>query len=288
MRFARGVFAIVFSLGLAGAAAAQPPVWIAHSGATTILLFGSVHLLPKGLDWRPPALTAAIARADEIWFELPIGGDSDAEAIRLVQTTGLLPAGESLHVLLPKAEDARLNHAGVALGLPPALFDRMRPWLADLTISLAFDAKAGALPDEGVERKLQGLAPATAVRKAFETPTEQIALFADAPLKEQIASLDVDLRDIADDPDSFQRVVNDWMAGDLVALRKEDLEPLRKASPAAYARLITERNQRWAAVLTRRLATPGEVVVVVGVGHLIGPGGVPALLRKAGFTVEGP
>jgi uncharacterized protein YbaP (TraB family) len=29
-------------------------------------------------------------------------------------------------------------------------------------------------------------------------------------------------------------------------------------------------------------------VVVVGVGHLIGPGGVPALLRERGFSVDGP
>jgi uncharacterized protein YbaP (TraB family) len=32
----------------------------------------------------------------------------------------------------------------------------------------------------------------------------------------------------------------------------------------------------------------GRTVVVVGVGHLIGPGGVPARLRALGYSVTGP
>ena len=30
------------------------------------------------------------------------------------------------------------------------------------------------------------------------------------------------------------------------------------------------------------------IVVVVGVGHLVGPGGVPELLRGKGIRVDGP
>ena len=37
-----------------------------------MVIFGSVHVLPPGLDWRPKALDAALAKADDLWFELPI------------------------------------------------------------------------------------------------------------------------------------------------------------------------------------------------------------------------
>ena len=73
-----GALALTAALGLAlwlGAgspAQAKPPMWIVRSPHATLVLFGSIHLLPAGLDWRPATLDDALARADELWFELPI------------------------------------------------------------------------------------------------------------------------------------------------------------------------------------------------------------------------
>jgi len=52
--------------------------------------------------------------------------------------------------------------------------------------------------------------------------------------------------------------------------------------------MISNRNQRWARTLSRLARKPGRNVVIVGIGHLVGPDGVPALLRAQGLTVEGP
>jgi uncharacterized protein YbaP (TraB family) len=41
-------------------------------------------------------------------------------------------------------------------------------------------------------------------------------------------------------------------------------------------------------VLDARLKGHGHTVVVVGIGHLIGPDGVPARLRALGYSVTGP
>ena len=90
------------------------------------------------------------------------------------------------------------------------------------------------------------------------------------------------------DPDLFHRVLEEWLAGDQAALSKDALDPLAKTSPDMYRRLVTDRNRRWAARLSERLQGDGVIVAVVGAGHLIGPGGVPALLRDRGFSVEGP
>ena len=52
--------------------AAHPALWTVHSKNATVYLFGSIHLLPPGLDWRPPALEDALNKAKDVWFELPI------------------------------------------------------------------------------------------------------------------------------------------------------------------------------------------------------------------------
>ena len=53
-----------------------------------MILFGSVHLLPAGLDWRPAALSDALTRADDLWFELTIDQSTEAAVRRLIVPRG--------------------------------------------------------------------------------------------------------------------------------------------------------------------------------------------------------
>jgi hypothetical protein len=146
----------------------------------------------------------------------------------------------------------------------------------------------GAQEALGVENQLQASTPPRLVRRAFETPAEQVALFDGAPLPEQIASLEETLGEMETDPDQYQKLLDAWMAGDVAALERESLAPLRDASPALFKRMLTDRNDRWMGPIATRLAGKGRTVVVVGVGHLIGSGGLPARLRALGYSVEGP
>jgi len=51
------------ALLLPATAWAKPPVWTARGPGATIVLFGSVHILPHDLDWEPDALKQALAQA---------------------------------------------------------------------------------------------------------------------------------------------------------------------------------------------------------------------------------
>jgi hypothetical protein len=276
------------ALLIAPSAIAQPPLWTVRTPHATLILFGSIHLLPPGLDWEPPALAAALARANEVWFELPIDDLTDGEAGRLAQDRGLLPKGDSLFNHLSAREMTRLSNAGIRVNIPAKFLAPMRPWLAEVTLSLAQDGQAGAIAGQGVEQQISLQAPPAAHRRAFETAGQQIAFLASAPMADQVASLDETLGEIIDDPGLYQRVVRTWLDGDLAGLQKDALDPLAKASPRLYRRLITDRNRRWSGILARRLEGSGVIVVVVGTGHLVGPRGLPALLRAKGLTVQGP
>ena len=190
-RFARAAasLAAALSLGWAPAAIAKPPVWVVHSAKATIVLFGSIHLLPPGLDWRPPELDAALARADELWFELPITPETDAEASTQSIARGALPKGRSLMAMLSPDDARALVAAGLSLNCAPEALDRMQPWMADLTLSVAEDARSGASASDGVEGQIQASAPPTARRRAFETAKQQIGFLAGSPLPDQLASL---------------------------------------------------------------------------------------------------
>ncbi|MGE5500443.1 MAG: TraB/GumN family protein [Ignavibacteriales bacterium] len=286
--FKRIALPLLAALATALPASAQPPVWVVRDQDSTIVLFGSVHMLPPGLNWRPEALDTAIRDADDLWFELPLNATDSQAAARLAIERGTLPKGQKLVDKLSPSGRRRLEAAARRMNLSIDALNRMRPWLAEVTVGVAQLAGGGANGSDGVERTLNNDAPATAQRRAFETPEQQIAFFADAPEKDQVASLENSLREMEKDPGAYSKLVAAWLAGDTQALEREGLKPMRRASPTLYDRLVVKRNARWTDMIARRLAGSGETVMVVGAAHLIGKDGVPAMLRRRGLHVEGP
>ncbi len=288
MRRACALLLALAALGLSGPARAQPPVWVVRDADSELVLFGSVHILPPGLDWEPPALARALAAADDLWFELPINPAAEAETARLAAELGLLPPDQSLFKRLPPAEAERLLKVAALYDVSPAVLDRLQPWLAEVALAGGAYRRAGADPSAGVERAIAAAAKPQAELRAFETPAEQMAILSQAPWREQVASLRQTVREMETRPDQFATLVKAWMDADLGALDREALAELRKAAPGLFRTLVTERNERWTRMLDERLKGHGRTVVVVGVGHLIGPDGVPARLRALGYSVTGP
>ena len=287
-RLWRAIAGALAALAFAGAAAAEPPVWVVKDKDSEVVLFGSVHILPPGLDWTPPALDRALKAADDIWFELPIDPQSEADTAALATQVGVLPPDGSLYKMLSPEDAALMSRVAAAYDVSPALLDRLQPWLAEIALAGGAYRRMGADASSGVEKIIAAMATPNAKRRAFETPAEQIALLSSGTEDEQVASLRETMQELEDKPDEFQLLVKAWIDGDVVALDKEALEPIRKTSPNLFRRLVTERNARWTEVLDARLKGHGKTVVVVGIGHLIGPDGVPARLRALGYSVTGP
>jgi uncharacterized protein YbaP (TraB family) len=288
-RILTGLCAALLSLAaIAAPARAAPPVWVVKDADSEMLLFGSIHVLPPGLAWRPAALDAGLKRADDLWFELPAGPAAEQEISRLAASTGVLPPGQSLFTLLTPKDAQLLLRAAEGLGVDKTTLDRLEPWLAEVAIAAAAYRAAGADTQFGVEKMVEAAAPPRVRRQALETPAEQLSLFDQSPLAEQIASLNQTVRELQEDPEGYNKLVRAWLAGDVTTLDQEALEPMRQASPGVFQRLVTDRNARWVVELDGRLKGKGRTVVVVGVGHLVGADGLPARLRALGYSVTGP
>jgi uncharacterized protein YbaP (TraB family) len=290
MRRIAALFAVLLVplLALAGAAWAAPPVWIVRDADSEIVLFGSLHLLPAGVDWKPAALTRALGEADDLWFELPLDSAATAEIQQRALARSHLPAGQTLSALLSRTGRKRLARICKQVGVPLGAVNRMQPWYAETALGVAVYRQQGAIAEEGVERQIIAAAPPGAELKAFETGGQQIDMFSQGSQADQLRSLEDSLRELETDPGFVPRLVKMWTSADVRGLDKQVIDKMRRADPAQYRRLLVDRNHAWLPLIEGRLAGSGHTVMVVGVGHLIGKDGIPALLRARGFRVEGP
>src|SRR6185436_19829808 len=111
--FALSAVALLVSLASVSArevAAPTPALWRVEGPKGDIYFFGSMHLLPKALAWRSPALEGALKEADQLVFELDMDQAQSEQAMGdLVVKYGFLPRSESLHEMLAPEHRERLD-----------------------------------------------------------------------------------------------------------------------------------------------------------------------------------
>ena len=272
------------------APAGEPALWRIADSDSEIWIFGSVHMLPAGVEWRNDRLNAAFASADEFITETATGPEA-LEAFQQASTQhGAMPAGERLSDRLSRQDQVRLRRAINANGLDSAAVEGTRPWLVALQLSLMAAMREGQSPDNGVENILFAEAARDGKRMSyFETPDEQVRILADLPPDAEAHFLAVTLREIEGDSAAAMAAMDEaWAEGDTVTLDRMLAEQWREAGPVVHEAMILRRNRAWADEIAERLDSSGTIFIAVGAAHLLGDGSVIDLLRDRGVTVEGP
>ncbi|MEI6485880.1 MAG: TraB/GumN family protein [Sphingomonadales bacterium] len=275
---------LLLAPALAVPALAVPAMWQVGEGASQITIFGTVHALPKGQDWLTPAARAAFDRADTLVVEM-VPPDDPAAMRGLFMDLGLLKAPVPLASRLPADLQPRAAAAVQASGLPPAMFDGMKSWLAALTLLQVDLARAGLDPAAGVDVTL--VASARAAGKALtglETAAGQLALFDSLPEADQRLLLASAIADSGKAAEQLQQLVAAWSAGDVARILKEFDDS--SLSPVLEERLFRARNSAWADWAQAALKTPGRRFMAVGAAHMAGPQGLVAMLERRGITVR--
>ena len=269
---------------------ASPAMWtIEKPGGGTVTLFGSIHLLPRGLDWRTPAFEAAFAKADVVVFEMPVAEMATTEMQTFLAQSMMNPPGVTLSTLLDAEEKKVVETAASSLGASFAMLEPLRPWMVGLQLTVGLAVKQGFDPNSGVDKTVEAEAMAAGKTTAyFETAREQLELFTSMSSEEEIAFLVIGAREMIDNPDQLNEMIAAWAAGDTAAmdaLMNEGLEGM----PELGKRLLDDRNARWVEKITSAWMTDAKsYLIVVGAGPLAGEKGVPALLRARGIEVKGP
>lgn len=265
-------------------ALADPALWKIQRDGTTIYLFGTVHVLPKGLQWHYPQLDRALAASDVLYVELV--DDDPATLQPLVMQYGT-DFAHPLSGELDAEDQQRLRVAAKAAGVPDQVLDAMRPWMAAVTLTVAPIVKAGFDPESGADKKLrQTFAASGKPVKGLETAEQQIRYFADLPQAVQISMLRNTLDDFAKADTEIAALVNHWQLGDVAAIAELETADMRTKYPMLYKTLLTDRNARWAQQIVQMLPQHRIIFIAVGAAHLAGPDAVQAQLQKLDIPVE--
>jgi uncharacterized protein YbaP (TraB family) len=258
-------------------------LWKVSDDDTTIYLFGTIHLLPKGIEWYDGRVANAFEQSQELVTEIPEVPQQKTMAVTM--QLGALPAGQTLRGQMTPAERAKFEAALQSLSVPPSAFDQLKPWLASVAIMGIPLMQSGYSLDNGVEAQLDQRNKALGrPRLGLETLEYQLGIFDGLPneaqkayLFETVDALPVLTKEIA-------KMVEAWSQGDAQALA--ELLNDEMDDPVLYKALLSDRNRNWSQWIDDRLDRPGTVFIAVWAGHLGGRDSVQEFLGKAGIKVE--
>lgn len=271
---------------------ATPAMWVVHSPEATVYLLGSIHVLPKGVRWQTPEITAAMKRASTFVFEVRMDAGSRDEARTAIQETAMF----SVSTALPALFDAKMmdDYRQVVrrTHVNADHLTHLRPWLAAMVLEGAAEGGSGELElVDGVDAQVYAWARKHKIRNfgALETNDLQLSVLrGGGTLNDELGLLRLTFKKIlTTKPHPAGLLFAAWTKGDtktLAALGPDD----PNVPPEIMKPLLENRNRAWIPEIEAMLHKPGTTFITVGAAHLVGKIGVPTLLREKGYTVDDP
>lgn len=277
--------AIWLLASFASVAAITPALWqVELTKGRSVYLFGTLHVGRSDFYPLPAPLSQALASSDCLVMELALNDHANLQATQQsMRELGYLPTGQSLQQLLEPQLYQQALASGKALGLLPAVSERMQPWLLAVSLQLAELMQLGYQPTLGLDSHLSQQAVNRQQRiVALETGSAQIKMLASRPeygielLRQSLA---------AQQRQDSQRLLKAWQQGDTQALtalgQEASATPLGKQ---LMTELLDKRNRQWQQQL-QQLWQQQSCNVAVGALHLLGENSLIQLLQQAGYRI---
>jgi len=270
---------------------AMPAMWTAHGSKGTVYMLGSIHALPKNVNWQTPQLMARVKQADVFVFEVPMDEASRAHAAAYFRDNALMPGGTSLPSLFDEEMRSDFRDVVMLTNADPTYIVYMRPWLAAMVLEGVASGPAGFYSAGGVDDKIYAVAKGGGVGefRPLEGDEDQFRLvIREGHEQDEGTDLRFTFKGIlAHHGKGDQGLLAAWMKGDTKAL--DAILPENKGTSARFRKeWLDNRNRKWAPEGEAMLNEPHTFFMTVGAAHLVGKTGVPNLLRAAGYRVDGP
>ncbi len=252
---------------------------IESPGATTNYLFGTIH----SDDARVTALPEAVIRSLDTSSRFIMEAIVDGEALVRMAEVMFFNDGRTLEQVVGKKLYMESMKALTARGIPTQGVEKQKPWAVTMALSMPRPRTGEYLDFILQARATQQNKPVS----GLETIAEQLAVFDDLPLADQVALLKDTVDGQADLEKELEELHKAYLARDLAAIaaisdkNKPDDERLYNE---VMDRLLAKRNLRMVERLAPMLKQ-GGAFVAVGAAHLPGETGLLYRLEKAGYRV---
>ena len=283
-----------FSIVSAGAHAQQsaPTVsakhclWVVQTPSSKIFLLCSLHLLKSDAYPLAAAINRAYGLSQKVVFETDLGAMMDATVQAKMMSMDLYPEEQTLFQNIPQGLQRALQKKMTELGLPLDHFARFRPWFLAVTLTTLELQRLGFSPTYGIDLHFYGRATTDQKEIGFLEPVDfQLDLLGKMGAGDQNAFLSQTLMDLEFAAKMANKMVTYWKQGDAENLYTLLFKSF-KAYPQIEDRLLLQRNKDWVLKIEKMKKEKKDIMIIVGVGHLIGPGSVVELLKKKGHKVK--
>jgi uncharacterized protein len=257
-------------------------LWQIRGRHNTVYLLGSIHILRPSDYPLPAVVIEAYNRAQSLYMEVNLGDLDSAQVQTELLSSAIMPESQNLPAVLGRQRYEHAYALARDAGVELATYDQFAPWFAAEAVSQAQLTQLGFQTQSGVEMYFLERARTDGKNVAgLETLRDQIGVFKNMPLAAQAEYLLSSLEEAHDMPRNVDAMVNAWQHGDTGWFARELRTELR---PQMYQSFLVTRNRKWIPKIEALLNDDKDCLVIVGTGHLVGPGSVLELLKKDGIT----
>lgn len=260
-------------------------LWRLSKDGRTSYLYGTIHAARREWMFPGPTIVDAVRASDTVALELDVL-DADIQK-RLAASIGAR-ASEPLPAPLLR----RLDQRKAAECVDAAVWNNFSPEFQVASLTVLAARRDGLDPANAVDLVLASLARDLGKPVAsLETPEGQMQALQMPTRAETVAWVKEGLDDLDANRARplMRRIAKAWVEGNYAELSRYEkwCDCVRTPSErAAMKRLLDDRNPALAAAIDRLHAGGKQVFAAVGSLHMIGPAGLPALMKQRGYKVE--
>ena len=264
----------------------HPPLWKVQKGASTVYVFGSLHILPKDYRWGTPQIDAALGASDIFVFEVPLDEAAIEEEKKFVVENGFYLDGRTLKSSLSAAEFRRYSAILRGAGLPKWQVERYRPWLASVMLGLAYLHRGNVADLRGADETIVEYAQGHGKELRYlETVHDQMNLIKTGDERKQMKALKTMIFRLTKAREQERNIRESWSSGDAEGFTRL-IDGYFAGRAEAKNLLIEGRNRTWRTPIKQYLESGRTTFVTVGAAHVGGDNGVLRLLCNEGYDVE--